>query len=182
MIQQTLNELETGFKKVLEAFERDLAKVRTGRANLAILDGIRVEYYGVPTPLNQVAALAVPDPRMITISPWEKKLIGPIEKALSMADIGLTPTNDGALIRLTIPALTTERRKDLAKQVKRLTEECKVSLRNVRRDARAKLEKAEGLPEDDQKRGLDKIDKETDRIVKDAEAIGAKKEKEIMEI
>lgn len=181
MIEQTLKELEQAFKKVKDSFEKDLSRVRTGRANLALLDGIKVEYYGVPTPLNQVAALTVADPRLITIRPWDKKLIPTIERAITMADLGLTPTNDGDIVRLPIPPLTTERRKELVKQVKKLTEECKVALRNARREARNRLEKAEGLPEDDVKRALEKIDKETDKAVKEAEAIGAKKEKEIME-
>jgi ribosome recycling factor len=181
MIDQTLKELDQAFKKVIENFEKELSRVRTGRANLALLDGIKVEYYGVPTPLNQVAALTVADPRLITIRPWDKKLIPAIERAIAIADLGLTPSNDGDIVRLPIPALTTERRKELAKQVKRLSEDCKVSLRNARRDARARIEKADGLPEDDAKRGLDRIDKETEKSVKDADAIGTKKEKEIME-
>ena len=181
MIEQSLKELDAGFKKVIENFEKELSRVRTGRANLALLEGLKVEYYGVPTPLNQVAALTVADPRLITIRPWDKKLIQAIEKAIAIADLGLTPNNDGDVIRLPIPALTTERRKDLAKQVKRLGEDCKVSLRNTRRDVKSKLERTEGLPEDDQKRALEKIEKETERYVKDADAIAAKKEKEIME-
>jgi ribosome recycling factor len=181
MIEQSLKELDSGFRKVIENFEKELSRVRTGRANLALLEGIKVEYYGVPTPLNQVAALTVADPRLITIRPWDKKLIPHIERALAVADLGLTPNNDGDVIRLPIPALTTERRKDQAKQVKRACEDCKVSLRNHRRDVRGRLEKTEGLPEDDQNRALEKIDKETDRYVKEADAIAAKKEKEIME-
>ena len=181
MIEQSLKELDGGFKKVIENFEKELGRVRTGRANLSLLEGLKVEYYGVPTPLSQVAALVVADPRLITIRPWDKKLIPGIEKAIAIADLGLTPNNDGDVIRLPIPALTTERRKDLAKQVKRLGEDCKVSLRNTRRDVKSRLEHAEGLSEDDLKRALEKIDKETERYVKEADAIGVKKEKEIME-
>ena len=181
MIEATIKELDAAFKKVLESFDRDLGRVRTGRANLALLEGIKVEYYGVPTPLSQIAALTVADPRLITVRPWDKKLISAIEKAITNADIGLTPSNDGDIVRLPIPALTTERRRELAKQVKRLSEDCKVSLRNARRDGRIKIEKADGLPEDDVKRGLEKIDKETERYVKEVDAIAAKKEKEIME-
>lgn len=181
MIDSTLSELDGGFKKAIEAFEKDLSRVRTGRANLAILEGIKVEYYGVPTPLSQVAALTVPDPRLIVIRPWDKKLIIHVEKALAAADLGLTPSNDGDIVRLPIPPLTTERRKDLVKQVKRGTEDAKIALRNLRRDGRAKLERADGLPEDDQKKALEKIDKETERFVKQVDEIAAKKEKEIME-
>lgn len=181
MIDATLKELDGGFKKAIEAFEKELSRVRTGRANLAILEGIKVEYYGVPTPLSQVAALTVPDPRLIVIRPWDKKLIVHIEKALASADLGLTPSNDGDIVRLPIPPLTTERRKDLVKQIKRMTEDAKVAIRNLRRDARSRLEKADGLPEDDQKKALDKIDKETERFVKVADDTATKKEKEIME-
>jgi len=181
MIDATLKELDGGFKKAIESFEKDLSRVRTGRANLAILEGIKVEYYGVPTPLSQVAALTVPDARLIVIRPWDKKLIIHIEKALAAADLGLTPSNDGDIVRLPIPPLTTERRKDLVKQIKRLTEDSKVAIRNLRRDARGKLEKADGLPEDDQKKALEKIDKETERFVKLADDTATKKEKEIME-
>ena len=181
MIEELLKELEASFKKAIDAFEKDLSRVRTGRANLALLDGIRVDYYGVPTPLSQVAAVTVADPRLITVRPWEKKLIVAIEKAIAMADIGLTPSNDGDVVRLPIPALTTERRKDLAKQVKRMTEDAKIAVRNVRRDVRGRLDKAEGLPEDDQKKGIERIDKETDLCIKNVEAIGTKKEAEIME-
>jgi len=180
-MEQVLKELDGAFKRCIEGFEKELARVRTGRASLALLEGIRVEYYGVPTPLNQVAALNVADPRLITIRPWEKKLIQAIEKAITMADLGLTPSNDGDIVRLPIPPLTTDRRKELVKQVKRSTEDCKVALRNIRREYRARLEKEEGVSEDDLKRTLERVDKETDKYVKEAEALAAKKEKEIME-
>jgi ribosome recycling factor len=181
MIEQTLKDMDGAFQKVIEGFEKDLGRVRTGRANLAILEGIKVEHYGVPTPLNHVAAIAVADPRLITIRPWDKKLIPHIEKAIAIADLGLMPSNDGDVVRLPIPALTTERRKDLAKQVKRMSEDAKVGLRNTRRDYRSRLEKSEGLPEDDLKKALDKIDKETERFVKEADGVATRKEKEIME-
>jgi len=180
-MEQVLKELDGAFKRCIEGFDKELARVRTGRASLALLEGIRVEYYGVPTPLNQVAALNVADPRLITIRPWEKKLIPAIEKAITMADLGLTPSNDGDIVRLPIPPLTTDRRKELVKQVKRSTEDCKVALRNIRREYRARLEKEEGVSEDDLKRTLERVDKETDKYVKEAEALAAKKEKEIME-
>jgi len=181
MIEETLKDLEEAFKKVVANYEKDLSKVRTGRANLALLDGIKVEYYGVPTPLNQVAAVAVADPRLITIRPWEKKLIQAIEKAIGVADIGLNPSNDGDIIRLPIPPLTTERRKNLVKQVRRIAEETKVTLRNVRRDHRSSLDKADGLPEDDIKRAMDKIDKVTESHVGNVDELTKTKEGEIME-
>jgi len=181
MIDATLKELDGSFKKAIEAFEKELSRVRTGRANLAILEGIKVEHYGVPTPLSQVAALTVPDARLIVIRPWDKKLIPHIEKALAVADLGLTPSNDGDIVRLPIPPLTTDRRKELVKQIKRLTEDSKVAIRNLRRDARSKLEKTDGLPEDAKKKALEKIDKETERFVKLTDDTAAKKEKEIME-
>jgi len=181
MIEETIREMEKGFKKVIQNYEKELARVRTGRANLALLDGIKVEYYGVPTPLNQVAAVAVADPRLITIRPWEKKLIPAIERAIAQADLGLNPSNDGDIVRLPIPPLTTERRKELVKQVKKMGEEAKVALRNVRREHRSAIEKAEGLPEDDVKRALERMDKATDAHSKEIDALTAKKEKEIME-
>lgn len=181
MIDTTLADLDKAFGKAIESFERDLSRVRTGRANLSILEGLRVEYYGVPTALAQVAALTVPDPRLIMIRPWDKKLIGAIEKAITMADLGLMPSNDGDVVRLPIPPLTTERRKDLVKQVKKLLEEAKIALRNSRREARSRLDKAEGLPEDEVKRAQEKIDKETERYVKEVEDIAGRKETEIME-
>lgn len=181
MIDATLKELDGSFKKAIESFERDLTRVRTGRANLTLLEGIKVEYYGVPSPLSQVAALTVPDPRMILVRPWDKKLIPGIEKAITNADLGLTPSNDGDVVRLPIPALTTERRKDLVKQIKRMSEESKITVRNLRRDARAKLEKTDGLPEDEKKKALDRIDKETERFIKEVDTVATKKEKEIME-
>ncbi len=181
MIEETLRDMDQAFKKVVQNYEKELSRVRTGRANLALLDGIKVEYYGVPTPLNQVAAVAVADPRLITIRPWEKKLIPAIERAIAQADIGLNPSNDGDIVRLPIPPLSTERRKELVKQVKKMAEEAKVAVRAVRREHRSALEKAEGLPEDDQKRALERVDKATDGYVKEIEAMTAKKEKEILE-
>ncbi|HHW97898.1 MAG TPA: ribosome recycling factor [Myxococcota bacterium] len=181
MIETTIVDLSKSFDKAIEAFERDLSRVRTGRANLAILEGLKVEYYGVPSALSQVAALTVPEPRLIIIRPWDKKLIGAIEKAVTIADLGLTPSNDGDVVRLPIPPLTTDRRKELVKQVRKLLEDAKISLRNLRREARSKLEKADGLPEDEVKRALDRIDKETEKYIKDTDEIAAQKEKEIME-
>lgn len=181
MLEEKLKEMEQGFKKVVQNYEKELMRLRTGRANVALLDGVRVEYYGVPTPLNQVAAIAVADPRLITVRPWDKKLIPAIEKAIIQADLGLNPTNDGDIIRLPIPPLTTERRRELVKQVKKLAEEAKIALRAVRREVRAAIEKIEAVSEDDQKRALERVDKATENFTKEVDALTAKKEKEIME-
>ena len=181
MTQQTLEKLDESFEKAVANYERDLSRVRTGRANLALLEGLKVEYYGVPTPISQVAALTVPDPRLIIVKPWDKKLISYIEKAVINADLGLSPSNDGDVVRLPIPPLTTERRKDLAKQIKKMSEEAKIAIRNSRRDGRADLDKIDNLPEDEKKRVQERIDKETEKFVKSVDDIATKKEKEIME-
>jgi ribosome recycling factor len=171
--------------KALESFKRDLTKVRTGRASLALLDDIRVDYYGTPTPLNQVGALAVPEPRLITIQPWEKNLIGEIEKAILKSDLGLNPSSDGQLIRLVFPPLTEERRKEMVKQVKRMGEDAKVAIRNARReanDALKKLEKDKDISEDELKRGEKEIQEVTDDFVARVDQVIAEKEKDLMEI
>ena len=182
MVNDILDDAKSSMAKAIDALRRELAKIRTGRANLSILDGIRVEYYGTPTPLNQVASLAVADPRLITVKPWEKKMLGPIEKALQQSDIGLTPSNDGELIRLPIPALTQERRKELVKQSNKMGEEAKIAIRNARRDANEMMksyEKSGDIPEDESKKGVEKIQKETDDSIKKVDEILAAKAKEI---
>ena len=159
--------------------------MRTGRASVALLDDVKVDYYGTPTPLNQVGTLAVPEPRLITIQPWEKKLIPEIERAIFKSDLGLNPTSDGALVRIVIPALTEERRKEMVKLVKRMGEETKIVLRNVRRDANdglKKMEKNKEISEDDLKRGEKEIQDLTDQYVKKVDEVVAVKEKEVMEI
>ncbi len=181
MTEKVFENLEESFQKAISNYERDLSRVRTGRANLALLEGLKVEYYGVPTPLSQVAALSVPDSRLIVVKPWDKKLISYIEKAVINADLGLSPSNDGDVVRLPIPPLTTERRKELVKQVKKMCEETKIAARNARRDGRAELDKVENLPEDEKKRAQEKVDKETERYVKMIDDIAARKEKEIMD-
>ena len=185
MIADVKSKTSAGMVKALESFKRDLSKVRTGRASLALLDDVRVDYYGTPTPLNQVAALAVPEPRLITIQPWEKNLAGEIEKAILKADLGLNPSSDGQLIRLVFPPLTEERRKEMVKQVKRLGEEAKIAVRNVRRegnDTLKKLEKDKELTEDELKRGEKEIQDVTDDYVARVDKIIAEKEKDLMEI
>ncbi len=185
MVDDVINEASGRFEKVIESLRRDLSRMRTGRANLAILDGIRVPYYGSPTSLNSVAALNVADARLITVKPWDKTLITAIEKAIIAADIGINPSSDGELIRLPIPALTGERRKELVKIVRKSGEEAKVALRTIRREANELLKAAkdEGdLPEDDYNRGLKKIQDKTDEYGKKADEAVTAKEKEITEI
>jgi ribosome recycling factor len=180
-----IKDLRGRIDKTLDDLRRELAKIRTGRANLAMLDGVRVDYYGTPTPLSQCAALAVPEPRLITIKPWEKSLIKEIERGIKEANLGLNPMSDGELIRLPIPALTEERRKEIAKQVRSKGEEHKVAIRNERRDANERLKsmlKEKQITEDDQKRSSDKVQKETDGGVAKVEELVAKKEKEVMEV
>ncbi len=171
--------------KAIDALKRELSRVRTGRASISLFDDVRVDYYGTPTPLNQVGTLAVPEPRLITIQPWEKKLIPAIEKAILKSDLGLNPSSDGNLIRIAIPALTEERRKEMVKQIKRMGEDAKIAIRNARRDGNEdlkELEKAKDISEDDQKRGEKEIQDLTDQFAKKVDEVVAGKEKEVMEI
>jgi len=185
MQQDVINEFKGNVEKALAALKNDFSKVRTGRANLAILDGIRVEYYGTPTPLSQVASMAVADPRLITIKPWEKSLCTEIEKSIKKSDLGLNPVSDGELVRVPIPSLTEERRKDLTKVIKRYGEEAKVAIRNSRRDAKEMLEtmaKDGEISEDDRDRALKDLQAHTDGGVAKVDEIFGKKEKELMEV
>jgi ribosome recycling factor len=184
MVNDVVDELKSLMETTITSMERDLAKRRTGRANAAMLDGIRVDYYGTPSPLNQVAALQVADPRLIVIKPWEKSMLQPIEKAIQQSQLGLNPASDGEVIRLPIPPLTGDRRKELIKDVKRLAEEAKVSIRGHRRDANEMLksmEKDKDISEDDLHRGMAKVQEVTDDYVKKVDAILAAKEKAILE-
>ena len=185
MIADVKSKASAGMNKSLESFKRDLSKVRTGRASLSLLDDVKVDYYGTPTPLNQVGSLAVPEPRLITIQPWEKNLIGEIEKAILKADLGLNPTSDGQIVRLVFPPLTEERRKEMVKQVKRMGEDTKVGIRNVRREANEslkKLEKNKEITEDDLKRGEKEVQEITDEFVTRVDQVIEDKEKDLMEI
>jgi len=185
MIADVKDRTRGGMDKAVEALRRDLAPVRTGRASVAILDDVRVDYYGTPTPLNQVGSLTVPEPRLITIQPWEKKLIPEIERAIQKADLGINPTSDGIVIRLAFPPLTEERRKEMVRQVKKMGEEGKIAVRNARRDANEalkKLLKDKAISEDDEKRGEKEIQELTDDFVARIDRIVADKEKELMEI
>lgn len=170
-------------KKRLAGFEKELSRVRTGRASVNLLDGIKVDYYGTPTPLNQVASLSTPDARQIVVAPFEKKLISDIERAIQMADVGIQPTNDGNVVRLPIPPLTEERRKEIAKSVKKLSEEAKVGIRKVRQDYNNKIKKLEkSMAEDDSKKLQKDIQTVTDDFIKKIDDKTAQKEKEVLSI
>ncbi|MFH0933375.1 MAG: ribosome recycling factor [Nitrospirota bacterium] len=169
----------------IEALKKEFASIRTGRASLALLDAIVVNYYGTSTPLQQLASLSIPESRQIAVQPWDPKIIPDIEKAIMKSDLGITPVNDGRIIRIHIPLLTEERRKQLVKIVKKMAEEAKIAIRNVRRDTNEelkKLEKEKHLSEDDVKRSQDEIQKITDSYITKVDEILAHKEKEIMEV
>ncbi len=185
MIDEVISDLRENFEGTVKDLQRELAKIRTGRANLGMLDGVRVEYYGNATPLAQVATLRVADPRLITIQPWEKTIIGDIEKAIASSDLGLNPSNDGTVIRVPIPALTGERRQELVKVARRVGEDHKISLRNARRDANdmiKALEKDSEITEDDMHRAFDKVNAVTDEFTKKIEDALATKEASILEV
>jgi ribosome recycling factor len=185
MVEDISNDAEEGMKKAIEAFKRDLAKVRTGRATTAMLDGIKVDYYGTPTPVNQVATVTVVDARLISIKPWEKNMVAVIEKTIRASDLGINPVADSDLVRLPIPPLTSERRRDLVKSVKKMTEESKVAVRGSRRDAMDLLKEAEKdkeITEDERKGGEKRIQDLTDKFVAMVDELAETKEKEIMEI
>lgn len=185
MYNDVIKKARIGMDKAVEALKKDMTKVRTGRASTTLLDDVMVDYYGTPTPLNQVGTLSVPESRLITIQPWEKKLLPEIEKAIFKADIGLTPSSDGQLIRLVIPPMTEERRKEMGKLVRKMGEDAKVAARSARRDANdamKKLEKNKEISEDDQKRGEKEIQDLTDSYVVKIDELVAAKEKEIMVI
>jgi ribosome recycling factor len=185
MPEKTLNDLEEKMNKTLKALQGDLNKVRTGRASVALFDDIRVDYYGTLTPLKQVATLSVPESRLIIIQPWDPQMIGEIEKAILKSELGVTPTNDGKLIRLTIPRLTEERRKDLVKIIKKMGEGSKVAIRNIRRDANEdfkEMEKEKLISEDELHQNFDKIQKVTDGFIRKIDEVLHAKEHEILEI
>jgi ribosome recycling factor len=184
MIAETLEETKDRMGKTIAALENELKRVRTGRASLALLDGIRADYYGTATPLDQMASLAVPESRLITIQPWDASAIKEIEKAILKSDLGLTPNSDGKLIRIAIPPLTEERRKELVKRVNKISEEHKVAIRNIRRDSNEMLKafKKEGeISEDDAFKAQDEVQKITDEHIKKIDVIYGEKEKEILE-
>ena len=185
MINDITNDAEEGMKRAVDSFKRDLQKIRTGRANTSMLDGIKVDYYGTPTPVNQVATVQVVDARLITVKPWEKSMLPIIDKTIRASDLGINPVADSDLVRLPIPPLTQERRKELAKVVGKQTEEARVSVRSARRDAMDMIKDAEKdkqITEDERKNGEKKVQELTDKFIAQVEDIAKAKEKEIMEL
>lgn len=185
MEAEIIEELQSAVKAALESLKVDLGKLRTGRASISLLDGVRVDYYGSPTPLAQLATLNTPDARLITIKPFDKSVVTDVEKAIQKAGLGLNPQSDGQLIRVPIPALTEDRRKDIVKQGKARAEDAKISMRNARRDANELLKEAEKdkeISQDDLKRALEKVQHLTDAGVTDVDKMVAAKEKEILEL
>lgn len=179
------NQIEERMEKTISVLEENFAEIRAGRANPAILNKIKVDYYGVPTPINQIAGVSVPEARMIVIQPWDASVLKAIEKAILTSDIGINPNNDGKLIRLAFPELTEERRKEIVKDIKKLTEEAKISIRSIRRDAMdlAKKEEKDGnMTEDEEKQAEDKIQKLTDNKINVIDDMSSKKEKDIMSV
>jgi ribosome recycling factor len=184
-VKDVENSAKTRMEKVLADLQHALASIRTGRASISLLEPVRVDYYGTPTPLNQVATLHVPEPSLITLQPWDTSQIGPIEKAIRSADLGLNPSNDGKLIRVPIPPLTEERRKEIVKHLHGVAEDHRVGIRNVRRDANEalkKLLKDKLISEDDEKRALDESQKLTDGYMQKVDQAAKAKEKEVLEL
>jgi ribosome recycling factor len=185
MLDDILKTAEHKMTRTVEILNTDLQSVRTGRASPALLDRIQVDYYGTPTPINGVANISAPDPRMVLVQPWDRQMLGPIEKAIQKSDLGINPTNDGQVIRLVLPQLTEERRKDLVKQVHHRAEEARVAVRNCRRDALDHLRKAEkegGVSTEDERRAQDRLQKLTDQFVKRVDEVSRRKETEVMEV
>ncbi|MEE9390298.1 MAG: ribosome recycling factor [Candidatus Aminicenantaceae bacterium] len=185
MVKDVLKELEKDMKASIEHFRKELSKLRTGRANLSLFEDIKVDYYGSLTPVNQTATLAVPDPTLITVQPWDPSLLDTIDKAIRSADLGLNPINDGKMLKIPIPPLDEERRQEMAKHIKEMLEDEKTVLRNMRRDSKEmieELEKEKDITEDDKFWGYDKLKEVTDEYTKKMEDLAAAKEKEILEI
>ena len=183
MTKQVIDTMIEKMEKSVSVYKKDLASMRAGRANPQLLDRISVDYYGSPCPINQVANISIPEPRIIQIAPWESNMIKEIEKAIQKSDLGINPSNDGKIIRLVLPELNEERRKDLVKQTRKMGEDCKVAVRGNRKnalDAIKKLKKDNLITEDDQKSAEEKIQTATDKVVKEVDAITAEKEKELM--
>ena len=184
-MSEILDVCKNRMDKAIDALDKEYSAVRAGRANPAVLNKVVVDYYGVPTPVAQMAAVSVPEPRTLMINPWDKSSMAEIEKAIRNSDLGLNPTNDGQVIRISVPALTEERRKELAKRVHKVAEEFKVRLRNERRDANdalKKMEKDGELTEDELKKAQDEVQKITDKFIKEIDAVATAKEKDIMEV
>jgi len=185
MIDDVFNDAKDRMTKAVEALRRELATIRTGRAHPGLVEHLRVDYYGVPTPLNQLATISVPEPRLLTIQPWDRQAMGAIEKAILKSDLSLTPTNDGTVIRLSIPQLTEERRRELAKVVRKKVEEGRVEVRNIRReghDELRRLQREKLISEDDQYRGQERLQKLTDDFVQQIDRLGEEKEAELLAV
>jgi ribosome recycling factor len=185
MMKETLAQARTRMGKALEDFRVELAGVRTGRASTALLEHIKVEYYGTPTPLNQVATLGVPEPSLLTVQPWDASLLSALEKVIRSSDLGLNPVNDGKILRVPIPPLTEERRKELVKHLHKVLENHRTAVRNIRRDSNEELKKLlrdKKISEDEEKRSLDEVQKLTDEYIAKLDALGTAKEKEISEM
>ncbi len=184
-VKKVHSDTEERMKKAVEAISRELSTIRTGRATTALLEGIKVDYYGTMTPLNQIASISIPDPRLLVIQPWEKKMITEIAKAIQRSDLGLNPLTDANVVRLPIPPLTEERRKELVKIVKRIAEEGKIAVRNIRRDANEKFKQAEKdkeISEDESRKAQENVQELTDKFIEQIDELFNKKEKEVMEI
>lgn len=185
MIKEIIREHEDKMQKAVVVLKKDLASLRAGRATPALLEKVTVDYYGVPTPVNQLANISAPEPRLLLVQPWDRSVLNEIEKAIMKSDLGLTPNNDGTVIRIAIPQLTQERRTELVKVVKKKAEEARVAVRNVRREANDELkaqEKAGGISEDEVRRGQDEVQKLTDKYIKEIDKLAEHKEEEIMEL
>jgi ribosome recycling factor len=184
MKEEVFQNMDEKMEKAIAAYEKELSRLRTGRASPALLEGIRVDYYGTPTPIQQTASVTIPESRLIVIQPWDKGMIESVSKAIQKANLGLSPTNDGNVIRIAIPPRTEDRRKELVKIVKKMAEEAKVAIRNIRRDANEglkKLEKDKALSEDESHRAMDEVQKATDKQTERIDGILEKKQKEILE-
>lgn len=185
MVREVLRELEKRMKISLEHFRKDLSKLRTGRANINLFEDIKVDYYGTLTPINQLATLGVPDPTLVTIQPWDPSLLETMDKAIRSADLGLNPINDGKTLKVPIPPLDEERRREIAKRIRKMLEEEKTALRNMRRESKEQIERLEEekkITEDDKFNGLDQLQKIMDEYTKKIEDMAAAKEKEILEL
>jgi ribosome recycling factor len=185
MLDDILKTAEHKMTRAVEVLGHDLQSVRTGRAHPALLDKVQVDYYGTPTPLNGVANISAPDPRMVLVQPWDRTMLGPIEKAIQKSDLGINPNNDGQVIRLVLPQLTEERRKELVKQVHHRTEEARIAVRNIRRDALDHLRKAEkdgGISQEDERRAQERLQKITDQFIKKVDDVSKRKETEVLEV
>jgi ribosome recycling factor len=185
MTADLMGDAERRMQKAVEALKQDLSAIRTGRASLALIERITVDYYGAPTPINQVATVSIPEARLLVIQPWDKKMLTDIEKAIQRSDLGINPNNDGQVIRLNVPPMNEERRRELVKTLHKKLDEHKVAVRNVRRDVQDKLrdrEKKKEVSEDELKRSIEKLQKLTDRYIDEMDKVGKTKEQEILEV